>query len=317
MAKGGAGLHPTREPMSETYIHHDDRFRRLIIGHAKLEHLWTGGRWVEGPVYVPSAKAVIWSDIPNDRLLRFDEVTGAVSVWQHPCGYHNGHTLDAEGRIVACEHGGRRISRLDFDGVWRTLIGDIDGKRLNSPNDVVVHSDGSIWFTDPTYGIDSHYEGHRAAAELDACNVYRFDPANGTVTAVVTDLLRPNGLCFSPDEAVLYVSDTGGSHDPSRERAIYSYAVTGDVLASRGLFAVSPAGSFDGIRADTGGNIWASTADGVVVYAPDATMLGAIPVPEIVSNLCFIGEKRNRVFITAQTSVYAIYVNAHAAGWTD
>jgi gluconolactonase len=304
--------------MGDTYIIHDERFRPLVIGHAKLECLWTGGRWVEGPVYVPAAKSVLWSDIPNDRILRYDECDGSVSVFERPCGYHNGHALDGEGRVVACEHGGRRVSRLDHDGVWRNLVSHVDGKRLNSPNDVVVRSDGTVWFSDPTYGIDSHYEGHRAASEIGASHVYRLDPRTGEVRAVVTDMLRPNGLCFSPDESLLYVSETGRTHDPACEPEIRAYPVTpeGSLGAGR-LFARSPNGFFDGFRADTAGNVWASNADAVCVFAPDGTHLGSIPICEMVSNLCFGGPRRNRLFITAQTSLYAIYVNAHAAGWED
>ncbi|RIX99732.1 SMP-30/gluconolactonase/LRE family protein [Aureimonas flava] len=304
--------------MSETYLHHDPRFGVLVIGHAKLERLWTGGRWVEGPVYVPAARSLLWSDIPNDSLLRWDECDGSVSTFESPCGYQNGHALDGEGRVVACEHGGRRISRLDHDGVQRSLVSHVGDRRLNSPNDVVVKSDGTIWFSDPTYGIDSHYEGHRADAELASCDVYRLDPATGDLRAVVTDMLRPNGLCFSPDETTLYVSETGRTHDPACEPAIRAYPVdrTGAIGAGR-LFARSPNGFFDGFRADTAGNIWASNADAVCVYAPDGTHIGSIPVPEMVSNLCFGGPRRNRLFITAQTSLYAIYVNAHGSGWRD
>ena len=162
----------------------DERFQKLIIGHAKLERLWSGSRWAEGPVYVPAARHLLWSDIPNDRILRYVEDDGSVSVFQAPCGYHNGHTLDAEGRVVACEHGGRRISRLDFNGVWRPLASHFDDKRLNSPNDVVVKSDGTIWFSDPTYGIDSFYEGAFAQSEIGASHVYRLDPATGEAAAV-------------------------------------------------------------------------------------------------------------------------------------
>ena len=169
----------------------DPRFRRLVIPHAKVERLWTGGRWTEGPVYVPSAKSVIWSDIPNDRLMRLDECSGAVSVFMHPCGFHNGHSIDAAGRIVACEHGGRRISRLEHDGRWICLADRFDGKRFNSPNDIVVHSDGSLWFTDPTYGIDSDYEGHRADSEIGHSHVFRLDPVTNHVTAVIDDMTRP------------------------------------------------------------------------------------------------------------------------------
>ncbi|KQT52772.1 MULTISPECIES: SMP-30/gluconolactonase/LRE family protein [unclassified Aureimonas] len=295
----------------------DPRFSRLIFGPAKLEHLWTGGRWVEGPVYVPAAKSVVWSDIPNDRLLRFDEGSGAVSVFEKPCGYHNGHTLDHQGRIIACEHGGRRISRLEFDGRWKGLVDNFEGKRLNSPNDAVVKSDGSIWFSDPTYGIDTHYEGHQSAPELDGSNVYRLHPESGALECLITDMVKPNGLCFSPDESLLYVADTGATHRPDMEGLMRVYDIDAGGKAVNGRhFATCPSGLFDGIRADTNGNIWASTGAGVAVYAPDGTHIGGINVPEIVSNLCFGGPKRNRLYITGQTSLYSIYVNAHAAGWT-
>ncbi|MGI4798704.1 MAG: SMP-30/gluconolactonase/LRE family protein [Janthinobacterium lividum] len=287
----------------------DPRFRRLIIGHAKLERLWTGGRWAEGPVYVPAAKSVIWSDIPNDRLMRLDECSGAVSIFAHPCGFHNGHTLDAQGRIIACEHGNRRISRLEHDGTWTGLVDRFEGHRFNSPNDVVTHSDGSIWFTDPTYGIDSDYEGHRADSEIGHCHVYRFDPATNDLAPVVSDMLRPNGLAFSPDETTLYVADTGLSHSDDCSPDIRAYPVTGQSVGPGRHFATCAAGLFDGLRVDRHGNIWTSSADSVRAYAPDGTLLGRIRVPELVSNLCFGGPNRNRLYITAQTSLYAIYLN--------
>jgi gluconolactonase len=293
----------------------DPRFRALFIPHARLERLWTGCRWAEGPVYVPAARSLLWSDIPNDRLMRWDETDGSVSVFQSPCGFHNGHTLDGEGRVVACEHGGRRVSRLEHDGTWRTLADNVDGRRLNSPNDVVVAADGSVWFTDPTYGIDSDYEGFAAASELDRCDVYRLDPASGEVRAVVTDMLRPNGLAFAPDESVLYVADTGVSHRPGHPADIRAYPVQAGGVGPGRRFATCPAGVFDGFRVDRDGNLWTSSADAVLVYAPCGTLLGRIPVPEIVSNLCFGGPRRNRLFVTAQTSLYAVYVNAHPAGW--
>ncbi|WP_214475390.1 SMP-30/gluconolactonase/LRE family protein [Mesorhizobium sp. dw_380] len=294
----------------------DDRFRKLTIGHAKLERLWTGSRWAEGPVYVPAARHLLWSDIPNDRLLRYDEDDGSVSVFETHCNNQNGHTLDREGRVVACEHGGRCVSRLEHDGRWRRLVGTVGGKRLNSPNDVVVKSDGTIWFTDPVYGIDSNYEGMIAEPEIGGSQVYRFDEATGEVDAVITDLVQPNGLAFSPDENILYLSDTGASHVQGLPRAIKTYDVAenGRSLRSRGTLAECEAGFFDGFRVDRGGNIWASSADAVRVYAPDGTLIGRILVPEIVSNLCFGGPKRNRLYITAQTSLYSIYVNAHPAG---
>lgn len=295
----------------------DARFAALIIGHARLERLWTGCRWAEGPVYVPAAKSVLWSDIPNDRLMRLDETDGSVSVFESPCGYHNGHALDAAGRVVACEHGGRRISRLEADGRWTLLADRYEGKRLNSPNDVVVKSDGSIWFSDPTYGIDSHYEGHAAPSEIGASQVYRLDASSGEVTAVVTDRVCPNGLAFSPDETILYVADTGATHVSGLPRALYAYDIKpdGQGIGAARTFATCDAGFFDGFRVDRDGNLWTSSADSVRVYAPDGVLIGRILVPEIVSNLCFGGPKRNRLYITAQTSLYAIYVNNHPPGW--
>lgn len=297
------------------YDIHDRRFAALTIGHARLEQLWTGSRWAEGPVYVPAGKSLLWSDIPEDRVMRFDETDGSVSVFEKPCGYHNGHTLDRQGRVIACEHGGRRLSRLGHDGRWTTLVDRYDGKRLNSPNDVVVKSDGTVWFSDPTYGIDGAYEGHAAESEIGACNVYRFDPRDGSVKAVVRDRVRPNGLAFSPDERLLYVADTGGTHVPGCPETITAYPVADDGadVGEGRLFATSPAGFYDGFRLDRAGNLWTSTFAGVAVYAPDGTHLGTIRVPEVVSNLTFGGPKRNRLYITATTSLYAIYVNAHGA----
>jgi gluconolactonase len=300
-----------------TYDILDDRFRALIIGHAKLEHLWTGARWCEGPVYVPAARHLIWSDIPNDRLLRFNEDDGSVSVFATPVGFHNGHALDHQGRIVACEHGGRRISRLEHDGRWRVLCDHVDGKRFNSPNDVVVKSDGTIWFTDPTYGIDSAYEGEHADSEIGGSHVYRFDPASGTVSAVATDRIKPNGLAFSGDETTLYVSDTGATHVAGTPAAIHAYALGADGRSLRHdrIAATCDAGLIDGFRVDWHGNLWTSSANAVRCHAPDGTLIGRIPVPEIVGNLCFGGPKRNRLYIAAQTSLYAIYLNTHSAGF--
>ncbi len=295
----------------------DDRFKSLVIGHAQLERLWTGARWSEGPVYVPAARHLIWSDIPNDRLLRFNEDDGSVSTFQNSVGYHNGHALDRAGRIVACEHGRRCISRLEHDGTWRSLADRIDGKRFNSPNDVAVKSDGTIWFTDPTYGIDSAYEGSHADSEVDGSHVYRFDPATGSVRAVACDRIKPNGLAFSCDERILYVSDTGATHIAETPAAIHAYRVPvdGSVLEYDRLLAVCDAGFFDGFRVDWRGNLWTSSAAAVCCHAPDGVLIGRIPIPEIVGNLCFGGPKRNRLYIAAQTSLYSIYLNTHAAGF--
>jgi gluconolactonase len=247
----------------------------------------------------------------------FTRLPCSVSVFEAPCGHQNGHTLDAEGRVVACEHGGRRISRLDHDGVWRPLATHFEGKRLNSPNDVIVKSDGSIWFSDPTYGIDGYYEGALAESEIGAALVFRLDPVSGELTAVARDRVRPNGLAFSPDESILYVADTGETHVADTPRAIHAYAVGagGRALAYKGVFAVCDNGFFDGFRVDIHGNLWTSSADSVRAYAPDGTLLGRVRIPELVSNLCFGGRNRNRLYITAQTSLYAIYLNTHAANW--
>ncbi|GBQ27612.1 SMP-30/gluconolactonase/LRE family protein [Gluconacetobacter azotocaptans] len=295
----------------------DARFGALIIGHAKLEKLWSGSRWAEGPVYVPAGRYLLWSDIPNDRVLRFNEMDGHVGVFESACGYQNGHTLDRQGRVVACEHGGRRIARLDHDGVWRAVVERFEGARLNSPNDVIVKSDGTIWFSDPTYGIDSHYEGHMARAEIGGSYVYRHDPARGTTQIVARDLVQPNGLAFSPDESTLYISDTGATHRPSMRSALYAYPVHdgGHTLAERRLLSESPCGLYDGFRVDWHGNIWTSSADSVRALAPDGTLLGRILLPETVSNMAFGGPKRNRLYITAHTSLYALFLNTHECGF--
>lgn len=293
----------------------DPRFDALAIGSAKLERLWTGGRWLEGPAYFPAGRYLVFSDIPNDRAMRFDETDGGVSVFRHPCGHENGHAVDQEGRLVSCEHQGRCVSRTGHDGGRTVLAGRWQGKRLNSPNDVVVAADSTVWFTDPTYGIDSDYEGDAAESEIGASHVYRVDPRDGRLDAAVTDMVRPNGLCFSPDGGTLYVSETGSSHRPGCPVEIRAYAVAGAMPLRDGRrFALCDAGVFDGIRCDAAGNVWTSAGDGVRCHAPDGTLIGKIPVPETVSNLCFGGPKRNRLYMTAHTSLYAIHVNARGAG---
>jgi len=301
-------------PVYETL---DERFDKLTFATAHLDKLYTGCRWAEGPAYLAAGRYLVWSDIPNDRLLRYDETNGVVSVFLSPANNHNGHTVDRQGRLVSCEHRGRCISRIEHDGTRSVLADRFEGKRLNSPNDVVVKSDDSIWFTDPTYGIDSDYEGDAAPEEIGASNVYRLDPRSGEVTAVATDFVKPNGLAFSPDESRLYIVDTGSTHAPDgpRHMRLAEVAADGRSLGAAKLFATSTAGLFDGLRIDVNGNVWTSAADGVHVYGPDGTLMGKILVPEVVANVCFGGPKRNRLYICGTTSLYAIYVNARGATW--
>lgn len=295
----------------------DERFEKLVHGNVYLEKLYTGCRWAEGPAYFPAGKYLIWSDIPNDRVLRYDDTDGSVSVFLAPAMNHNGHTVDREGRLVSCEHRGRCVSRIEHDGK-RTILADrFEGKKLNSPNDVVVKSDGSIWFTDPSYGIDSEYEGNAAPSEIGASNVYRIDVANGAVTAVATDFVKPNGIAFSPDEKELYVADTGASHVKNGPRHIRAFRLNRDgaSLGEGRVFATCAVGMFDGFRFDAKGNLWTSAGDGVHCYAPDGVLIGKIKTPEVVANVCFGGPKRNRMFICGTTSLYAVYVNAQGATW--
>ena len=288
----------------------DDRFASLVKTTAKVDHLFEGCAWAEGPAYFPAGRYLVWSDIPHDRLLRWDETTGETGVFRHPAGYTNGNTADREGRLVSCEHGGRRVSRTEHDGSVTTIADRHDGKRFNSPNDVVVRSDGSIWFTDPAYGIESDYEGHRGESEIDGCHVYRVDPASGAVTIVADDFDRPNGLAFSPDETRLYVSDTGGP--ATRHIRVLDVNANG-TLSGGEVFATYTAGAFDGFRLDDAGRIWTSAGDGVHCYDPNGTLLGKVLVPEKVANVEFGGAKRNRLFICGTTSLYAVRLPVNGA----
>jgi gluconolactonase len=297
--------------MAALYDIRDARFARLVLPNERLDVLWTGGRWCEGPAYSAAGKYLVWSDIPNDRVMRWDETDGSVSVFLQPCLNHNGHTTDAQGRLISCEHRGRAVSRIEHDGSRHVLADRFDGKRLNSPNDVVVKSDDSVWFSDPTYGIDSDYEGDAAPSELGVNCVYRIG-VDGKVSRVVDDLVQPNGLAFSRDERLLYVADTGRTHLPDCTPKIRAYpvAVDGASLGPGRDFAICDNGLFDGLRVDTSGNVWSSAGDGVHCFSPQGELLGKILVPEVVANLCFFGPKRNRLAICATTSVYSIYVRA-------
>ncbi|WP_201830198.1 SMP-30/gluconolactonase/LRE family protein [Microvirga zambiensis] len=292
----------------------DDRFKRLFNGSARLEKLAEGCRWAEGPAYFPAGRYLIWSDIPNDRMMRFDETSNAVSVFRYPAGHSNGNTVDRQGRLVTCEHGNRRVSRTEHDGSITVLATHYQGKRLNSPNDAVVKSDGSIWFTDPAYGIDSDYEGHRADSEVGACHVYRIDPQTGEVSVVADDFERPNGIAFSLDERRLYVADTGATHVEDGPRHIRVFDVDEKGSLSGGdVFATCTEGLFDGFRLDEAGRIWTSAGDGVHCYESDGTLIGKILVPEVVANVVFGGPKRNRLYICATTSLYSIMLPVNGA----
>ncbi|MBD2746307.1 SMP-30/gluconolactonase/LRE family protein [Microvirga sp. BT688] len=292
----------------------DDRFQRLHIGSARLEKLAEGCRWAEGPAYFPAGRYLIWSDVPNDRMMRFDETSGTVSVFRPSSGYSNGNTVDRQGRLVTCEHGNRRVTRTEHDGSITVLASQHQGRRFNSPNDVVVKSDGSIWFTDPAYGIDSDYEGHKAESEIGACHVYCIDPHTGDVRSVADDFVRPNGIAFSPDERRLYVADTGATHvkDGPRHIRVFDVSDSGN-LSGGSVFATCTQGLFDGFRLDEAGRIWTSAGDGVHCYESDGTLIGKILVPEAVANVVFGGPKRNRLYICATTSLYAIMLPVNGA----
>jgi gluconolactonase len=277
-----------------------------VKGDQWMERLFGDGRWTEGPAYFAAGRYLLFSDIPNDRVLRWDETTGAVGVLRQPARYANGHTVDRLGRLISCEQGPRRVTRTEPDGSVTVLADRFGGNRFNSPNDVVEHSDGSVWFTDPSYGIDSDYEGHRAPRELDGCHVYRIDPG-GDVRRVADDFDRPNGLAFSSDERTLYIADSRRDH-------IRRFAVAaGGALTGGEVFATCQAGTFDGLRLDDQERIWTATHEGLHCYSPDGTLIGKLHVPEITSNLTFGGARRNFLFITASSSVYALRVNVNGA----
>jgi gluconolactonase len=288
----------------------DPDFRSCLIGHARVERLWTGARWAEGPAWFAGGRYLVFSDIPNNRIMRFDECSGHVSEFRKPSNNSNGNTTDREGRLVTCEHLSRRVTRTEHDGSITVLASHYKGKRLNSPNDVVVKSDGSIWFTDPSYGIMADYEGKKAESEIGACHVYRIDPHSGDVAVVADDFVKPNGLAFSRDERLLYVADTGISHDAKGPKHIRALKVNADgkSLGTSSVFADCTAGLFDGFRVDIDGRIWTSAGDGVHCYTAGGVLIGKIRIPELVANVCFGGPMRNRLFICGCTSLYSAFL---------
>ena len=293
----------------------DRRFHALALPYVHVEKLYTGCRWAEGPAWLAAGRYLVWSDIPNDRVLRWDETDGSVSVFRQPAMNSNGHTVDRQGRLISCEHRTRCVSRTEFDGSRTVLADRYEGKRLNSPNDVVVKSDGSIWFTDPSYGIDSDYEGDAAPGEIGANNVYRIDVSSGRVALMASDFVQPNGLAFSPDESLLYIADTGLTHRANGPHHVrrFKVAADGGPLSGGEVFATCAVGLHDGFRVDVHGNLWLSAGDGVHCISSDGTLLGKVRIPESVANVCFGGPKLNRLFICATTSLYSVFLNTREA----
>jgi gluconolactonase len=309
------GWQPAHAYPDPAIITLDPRFEPLRPPmNAAVERLYTGCRWSEGPVWIGDMRCLLWSDIPNNRILKWDEETGETSIFRKPSNNANGNTRDRQGRLVTCEHDMRRVTRTEHDGSITVICNRFEHKPLNSPNDVVVKSDGSVWFTDPVFGIAGNYEGGRAEPELPT-NVYRVDGRSGRATIVAEGLAGPNGLCFSPDEGHLYIVESR-----ARPRAITVFDVVADgaKLAHPRNFADLGDGTPDGFRCDVAGNLWcgwgmSEALNGVAIFAPDGTMIGRISLPERCANLCFGGVKRNRLFMAASQSLYAVYVNTEGA----
>jgi gluconolactonase len=318
----GKNAPPVRYPDPDIVVL-DKRFAKYKIGNTPIQRLYTGCLWAEGPAWCGGGRYLVWSDIPNDRQLRWLEEDGHVSVFRKPAGYSNGNTFDYEGRELSCEHGNRRVVRYEHDGKVTVLADKWEGKILNAPNDIVVHPDGGIWFSDPGYGALMNYEGHKGELFLKEA-VYRIDPKKGAMEKVLDDMFKPNGLCFSPDYKKLYVADTGASHNEKAPKNIMVYDVINGIKLGKSREFINmdlngKAGFADGIRADVDGNIWVGAGwvgegyDGVHIFSPDGTRIGQILLPEICSNVCFGGTKRNRLFMTGSQSLYAVYVETQGA----
>jgi gluconolactonase len=293
----------------------DESFAKYRLNLAAVERIAHGLRWAEGPVWFGDGRFLLWSDIPNNRIMRWEEETGAVSVFRKPSNFANGNTRDRQGRLVTCEHGGRRVSRTEYDGTITVIADRFEGRPLNSPNDVVVKSDGSVWFTDPPFGLLGYYEGYVAKQELPA-NVYRVDGVTGALTVTAEGISGPNGLAFSPDESILYVVE---SRSVPRNILAYDVVDGGRGIANRRTLIAAGPGTPDGFRCDVDGNLWCgwgmgdAALDGVAIFNPDGRLIGRIDLPERCANLCFGGTYRNRLFMASSKSVYALYVNTQGA----
>lgn len=299
--------------VGDAYEYFDSRFRDMTVPIAELEILYDGCRWAEGPVWFNDLGCLVWSDIPNNRMLRWIPDQG-VSVFRSNANFANGNTRDHQGRLITCEHGARRVTRTEADGTITVIADSYKSRKLNSPNDVVVKSDGSIWFTDPTYGIMSDYEGFKGEQEQDGCYVFRVDPATYELAIVADDFVKPNGLAFSPDETRLFIADSGLSHDPDGPHHIRVFDVDdAGVLRGGDVFVEVSPGVPDGFRFDDQGNLWSSSQDGVRVFDPQGNPLGRIKLPKMAANLTFGGPRRNRLFITATDALYAVYVAVNGA----